>query len=379
MAALLSLNASLLAIALAVGVLLQSFGPRWVRSIFSAVRLDSPRDVAAVLASLAAAMVLHELGHLLAATTLNFEILGISFGPLRLQRLHGKQTVHFSGNRLFGCSVSALPRSMEHWRARMMVVVASGPAATLLAGVVSVCALASGEPRGWPTIFWSSFAQFNFFLFLLGLIPNGNKALLRNDATLFLALKRNALEAQEMRLYHQAAQLTIAGVRPCDYSGRFLRELAEWTGRADTNMLIAKTMMEWAIDCGDLSLADVWDRQALAQSLNCEPRQRNSVLAASACFDVLFRNDPAAARAKFAEVNFDSLFPPSFSYRARAACLLAGDRAARAPAQIIRAQYALPLGINYYNFDRMLLEKLHLKALSLLPASQITCCTNHAA
>jgi hypothetical protein len=197
-----------------------------------------------------------------------------------------------------------------------------------------------------------------------------------------LALKRNASEAQEMRLYHQAAQLTITGVRPRDYSESLLRELAEWRGRADTNVLIARTMTEWALDCHEFALADVWDRQALAQSQHCEERLQNSVLASSACLDLLFRDDPAAARRKFAEVKFDSLFPPSFAHRAKAACLLAGEQASRVPAQIIRAQYALPLGVSYYDFDRMLLEKLHLKALSLLPNSlpqnRATCYTSHA-
>jgi hypothetical protein len=227
-------------------------------------------------------------------------------------------------------------------------------------------------------MFWSSLAQFNFFLFVLGLIPNGNKAPVRNDATLFLALKRNAREAEEMQLYHQAVQLTFAGVRPRDYSESLLEQLANWRGRAETNVLIARTMVEWAADCGDLRLADAWDQQALEQSQHCERRLRNSALASSACFDVLFRQDPAAAHRKFAQVDFDSLFPPSFSYRVKAARLLADNQPARVPAQIIRAQYALPRGVNYYNFERMLLEKLHLQALALLPQTQTTCYTSHA-
>jgi Zn-dependent protease len=372
MAGLLSLNASLLAIALAVGVLLQSFGPRWVQTIFSTVKLDSIGGVAAVIASLLAATVIHELGHLLAALLLDFEILGASLGPFRLQRLHGKHAVNLSRKRLFSCSVSAVPRGTERWRAKMMVVVGAGPAATLLAGIFSVCAVAAGKPEGWLAIFWSSLAQFNFFLFFLGLIPNGNNAPVRNDATFFLALKRNAREAQEMQLYHQTAQLMVAGVRPRDYSESLLAQLASWRGRADTNVLIARTMVEWAVDSGDLALADSWDRQALTQSERCEARQRNSALASSACFDLLFRQDPAAARGKFSQVDFASLFPPSFSHRAKAASLLADGQPARVPAQIIRAQYALPLGINYYNFDRMLLEKLHLLALALPPKTQTT-------
>jgi hypothetical protein len=53
------------------------------------------------------------------------------------------------------------------------------------------------------------------------------------------------------------------------------------------------------------------------------------------------------------------------AYRARAAWLLANNRLAEVPAQVIRAQYALPHGLPYYDFERMLLSRLHLKALGM--------------
>jgi hypothetical protein len=84
---------------------------------------------------------------------------------------------------------------------------------------------------------------------------------------------------------------------------------------------------------------------------------------------VLFRDDDAAARDKFRKVDFDALFPEYFAYRARAACLLANEQTAQVPAQVIRAQYALPRGLPYYDFERMLLCRLHLKALGVAEGS----------
>jgi hypothetical protein len=79
---------------------------------------------------------------------------------------------------------------------------------------------------------------------------------------------------------------------------------------------------------------------------------------------VVCRGDLNSARAKFACVDLDELFPPCFAHRVRAARLLAIGLPHLAPAQVIRAQYALPLGLAYYDFERMLLEKIHLQALA---------------
>lgn len=77
-----------------------------------------------------------------------------------------------------------------------------------------------------------------------------------------------------------------------------------------------------ALDSSDLRLADSYDRQAVKQSASCNARLRNSAFAASACFEVIVREDYAAARDKFEKVNFGALFPAYFAYRARAAYLL---------------------------------------------------------
>ena len=86
---------------------------------------------------------------------------------------------------------------------------------------------------------------------------------------------------------------------------------------------------------------------------------------------MLFREDPRAAVHKFAKVDFDELFPPALAERAQAARLIACGLPHRAPAHILRAQYHLPLGNPYHNYERMLLDKLHARALSQsLPGAQ---------
>jgi hypothetical protein len=358
-------HAALFVVAVALGLLLEAAGPRWVQAIFRNVNLDSFANASAVVTALLAAVVTHEVGHLFMAWVCGFEILGGKLGPLRIERLHGTRKISFSSSGLFSCAISAVPRDDAHWRKKMMWVVAAGPAATLLGGIGAASVAVFSAPLAWLGAFWSALALFHFLIFVLGLIPNGESAKMRNDATLFLALYRNAIAAQELSLYHRLMQLRLAAIRPCDYPSSLMSQVAQWKGRPEANLLVAKTLSEWALDCGDEARASVWEWRALEQSEHCDARLRNSALAASGCFDVLFRDDIVAARDKFREVDFDALFPEYFAYRARAACLFANELTAQVPAQVIRAQYALPHGLPYYDFERMLLARLHLKALGV--------------
>src|SRR5690242_19810280 len=162
--------------------------------VFQAVGLGTATALSAFWAAFAAGIGLHETGDLLAAILQDFKILGASLGPIRVVHFHGKWTFQFSGTVLSG-SISAVPRENYAWRKRMLLVVAAGPVATLLTGIASGLLLFSGEFDGWMTYFLASLTELSFFLFVLGMIPNGSKAQIRNDAQLCYSLFRNTVEA----------------------------------------------------------------------------------------------------------------------------------------------------------------------------------------
>jgi hypothetical protein len=357
--------AALLLVGLTLGLLGLSFGPPGMRSLFGAFSLNAPGALPALLIATATSVIIHELGHLLVAVSLDFEVVGVSLGPVRLQWLHGKYAARFSIKRLFLGSISVVPKDMRNWRRRSMSVAAAGPLATLLIAIAACRMAVLRSPSGVEHVFWCALAQMNLFIFVLGLVPNGARAAVRNDVTLFRLLFHNGLEAHELELVHLVSQLRLHAIRPSDYPVPLMDRLAiHRSGRSDTRVLAARTMSDWALDLGDFRMADSWDREAVAYAAHCEPRLRNSTLAASACFDVVFRGDMQSARAKFAHVDLDELFPPCFAHRVRAARLLAIGQPHLAPAEMIRAQYALPLGLAYYDFERMFLEKIHMQALA---------------
>jgi hypothetical protein len=352
----------LLVAAVALGSTLQSFGPSWTRAIFEQVQLDSLSGLSALLLALLASIMAHELGHLIAARAFNYEILGGAIGPFQLDRWHNQCIFRLRAGQWSRCSISAVPRRMHsRWRIQMMLVVLAGPVASWLFLAVAV-SLAAGHDA---VHFWSACAEVNFFLVMLGFIPNSRLAPIRNDAALFLALWKNADDAQDIFRCHQAIELGLRGIRPEDFPEPLLHELAAFEqGRPYTRLMVARRMVEWAVDSGHLELAREWDQEALEASAQCGPRSANRALAESACLDVGLRRDLVTACRKFAKVRFAELFPPSLAERAQAAYLVARHLPQQAPAHILRAQYQLPLGNPYYNFERMLLEQLHHLALA---------------
>jgi hypothetical protein len=247
----------------------------------------------------------------------------------------------------------------------MLLVVAAGPAATLLTGIASALLLFTSRFDGWMLYFLASLTELSFFLFVLGLIPNGSKAQMRNDAQLCYSLFHNTVEAQEILLYHLVTQLGVSGIRPRDYPERLIRKLAVGRSRPDMSLIYAHTIILWAIDRGDIRTAEAWEQRAIELCERCDLRLRNLTLARSAFFDVLFRNNLVAARCKFAEVNLDVLLPSYLMHRAKAAYQVAAGNIEEALAEVHRAQFSFPARLPYYDFEQSLLGQLHKKAIEV--------------
>lgn len=371
-------SAGLLLVALALGASVNSFGPKWAQAIFQTVKLDSSGGVSALLVAVAASIVLHEAGHLAAAIAMNFEVLGICLGPLRAIRSYGRWSVESSG-KLFTGSVSAVARNIHRWRERVLVVVAGGPAATLVSGLAAGLILFHTPVDGWPKSFLGALTEFNFFLFVLGLVPNGCGAGVRNDARQFLIFWNDTAEAQEIFLYHLMARLELTGVRPRDYPIGVIQAMAAMKGRPESMLIYAQTIGAWALDSGDAVSAQAWDARALELKEACSIGAQAITLAKSACLDVLLRDDLAAAKRKLAQVDLNSLAPVWLQHRTKAIHRLIEQNVEEVLAEASRAQYDFPEGVPYFGFERMLLGELHRKALAIKPRELSIFCTNRAA
>lgn len=360
------LSLALLLVALALGAAIETGGPRWAQTIFQTVELDNAIGITALLAALVASITLHEAGHLLAAISLDFEVVALCLGPVRVRRSHGKWSFEYSG-KLFTGSVSAVPRSMHHWRERVLAVVAGGPITTLLTGLVAALILAHHPGTVWSQNFLAALSELSAFLFILGLVPNGRAAVVRNDARLFSIFWNNTPETDEILLYHLLTRLELAGVRPRDYPIGLIHAMAAMKGRPESMLVYAQTIVLWALDRGDIANATAWDEWALKLSEMCNETLREAAIARSACLDVLCRDDYKAAQEKLSKIDCEALAPAWLKHRTKALQWLLKENVAEALAEIARSQYAFPKQLPYYDFERTWLAGLHRSALRIQP------------
>lgn len=361
-------SASLLALivgSVAFCGLLKFLGPAAVTIVLEHATLGRGEQLVTLLAALAASVLIHEGGHLLAAILLGFDVLGAALGPWRISRVNGSWTVRFWGGNWFAASVSALPKPKSCWPTSTLVVVAAGPLATLLFGAAALAMLLSGTRTGHIGCFLAFTAELNAVLFVLGLLPNQPGARVPNDARLFLSLLGNSSEAHNILLYQLVMQMNRQGFRPCFYRQDVIRELPRAIARPEMAAWFAQVISDWAFDRGDLYSADAWDKRAVDLASEGEPPSLSQALAHSACLDLILRNDVKASRAKAVDIFVPSLQPEWIRHRALAVMHLSAGNILEGMGELQRADFSLPRGLPRFDFEREISNRLRSKAKEL--------------
>jgi Peptidase family M50 len=345
--------------ALLIGVVLQLAGPAWLSNMFhiNAGLAGSPLTL---LLALAVSVVVHELGHLIPSLCFGFYVSRIVLGPLSVSRAHGRWKLRYS-RAWFVASVSAFPPDERAWRVRMLTVIAGGPIATLCAFLAAAYLLQVWGPGTSAACFLCGVAQLNLFLFVLGLVPNSSDASVRNDARLLLTLLENGCEAEQIRLYHYVTCLQITGVRPSSYPRQLIARLATATGNYDLMLFNALSIFLWALDSGDIATADVWDRYAISLLEDHALKLADTVRSESACFDVLYRNNPFAAIEKLRVAKKETL-SPWLKHRSEAVLKIAQAPHLDALLSLRNARVSFPAPLPYFQFESNILDLLERRA-----------------
>ncbi len=348
-------------------VLLLALGNRGsllVQELCSPVTLNGIEPFVLLLIATFSALIVHEFGHLVAAVACRFEVLAIAFGACRFTRVGSGWRVQGRTKRVFTGSVTAIPRTNEFWRRRMMIVIAAGPAATFAAAVFAALVLYHVHPIEILSLFLRDFFQVNFLIFTLGLIPNASNSTAQNDAGLFLSLYKDGTESNAIFLYHLVLQHQRAGLEPREFPLWLVELMATFEGRADFMVLYAGMLASWAFDRGDHGSGDLWDSRALSLSSRANPATRSACLANSACFDIVFRKDVTSAKSKLDSIQVDMITSPSLRHCALAARDLVRGHVAKSLAEVAASRSFIPAKLQGRGFDCFLLKRLHASATS---------------
>jgi len=167
------------------------------------------------------AVAAHEIGHMLAGLAVGFRFNLLRIGRIEIHRgfrlTYYRGTGAGSGGWVGGwAQVLPLKTANLHWRA--LVLVAGGPAASLLAGLA---ALAIPFPRGlYSGFFCAVFAVYSLILGVVNLIPFRSQAVLSDGMRLLMLLRngeRGVRWLALMKLIADVAEGVPAEALPADF------------------------------------------------------------------------------------------------------------------------------------------------------------------
>jgi hypothetical protein len=310
--------------------------------------------------------VLHELGHASAAIALGMRLRAFIVGPFQFRLRGGKWKFKFVLSKILGGggAMGAVPTDPKQPVWREVLMIAAGPLASLLTGVVALtAALTAGDQ------FYESYWEFLGIIGLLGtlsfvinLVPMRPEALYSDGARIYQLLSGGRwAKIHRVETFVQATLVTP--LRPRDYD----MEAIECAGREFTQGAPAVWLRMLAtshyIDCGDLALARQANAEAESIFLASQPDLNPAFCASLALEAVLLRRDATAARQWFeraaANKSIMSEYPTDY-WLAQAALQWVENRTEEARASSKKAEEfsrTFPT-TGAYNYDRHLCKLL---------------------
>ena len=270
------------------------------------------------LLSFVAAIIVHELGHLLAGWMVGFHFSSFTIGPFSLFLEYGKLRFRIRRTLPAGGYAGMHIDRVRRLRHRLMIFSAAGPAANLVsAGITAACLAFVSSITPWSLaaeLFWMLSAILgvaNLFPFRLGaLYPDGARMWMllfsREKARRWLSLAGTGTQSQ-------------AGIRPRNYrrtwldaAGRFHDEsvdefAANWTGYLAAN------------DRKEASVAADRLERCLALAGLLGPTLRDTIALEACVFTAWFRGDADTARKWQTQVKRPKALPKLMRIRAEIA------------------------------------------------------------
>jgi hypothetical protein len=333
----------LLVVALALRTLLQ-YQLTWGASLGFG-RLPLGLNLALLAATAPLGIVLHEFGHWVSGVLLQQYCRRIVIGPVELVRRGGRWALRFVPIRHAGL-VDFVPSTFAHFRLKRALCIASGPAASLLGGLVftALAFQANTSTKFWIASDCTQWALIGF----LGVMPF-RRGDLRSDGSLLWDLIRGGRTADETERDLLVASSYATTLRMREWPRDLIERL--WS-TANAPRYDAYLAYVFYLDSREHAHArDCLTR--LTSDWNADDPAEYALEAAY--FHALFDDDLAAAEMWLSRE--ESSYEPWVHLRAEAAVRRAGgDRdGAHAKAQEAREllERATPCGAYRYELDRL--------------------------
>jgi membrane-associated protease RseP (regulator of RpoE activity) len=292
----------------------------------------------------------HEAGHLLAGAAQRFRPALFIVGPLKLER---RGRVWSAGiNRsvsMFGGMAVGIPEGAARIRQRMLVLIAGGPAASLVAGAAGLLVLLDQYPAqparvtlsGSDATLYLAILMFTVMSLAIGgiaLLPTRTGGY-DSDGAQLLKFRRSTPEVEAEVAAITLSTSSLGGTRPREWDAGLLERALALPPQNARGVLVRLLAHLHALDTGDVDSARAYLQEALANSEHTTRLGRPSLLVHAAQFAALTDRDPAPARQYLHEAG-DGTFAGVHSLKFAEAAVLHVEGAAGVEERLAEAEAA---------------------------------------
>ncbi|HET9742566.1 MAG TPA: site-2 protease family protein [Terriglobales bacterium] len=299
-----------LVISFAVGVVLAA-------GIAESTATVGPVGPIIFLAYLVGAIFVHELGHLIGAAMVGFQVKSFAVGPLMLCRERDGFRLRRSHFKLGGM-VTAVPVGSHDLRRRMLVMTAAGPISSVL------FALLAFVPAHVLSGRWSDliviFSVFSAGLALLSLLPT-RKFYLSDGAQIFDMLRFPDRGDRQCALL-ALAEAANNGSRPRDWDPLLIGKALAFSDGSGRDVLGNIMAYEQAMDRREFDVAERHLESTLNLRQKCPAKLKSGIALDAAFFNAMVRAENVAAREWFQECNASDIRDRYFLLMVEASVLL---------------------------------------------------------
>jgi hypothetical protein len=252
-------------------------------------RVTAPQLFIAFALSFCAVVLVHELGHVMAAFASGFEIRGVNVGAFVLTKEARRWRLRIVPRRIFaGGLVGIVPRSDENLRGRFIRFALGGPVATALLLVVLLLL-----PGGFT---WKMLLAVNLLAASGSFIPYTAMGQ-PTDAKTVLILARKGPTSERLAAILYLLALDRQGVQPGEWPGEYVEKIGVTTRDTSNRPSCLSLQYARASETNDPdSIASVLE-SALAASHKMRPDAQRRFFVAASCFHGIIRKNPALAEA----------------------------------------------------------------------------------
>jgi hypothetical protein len=205
-----------------------------------------------LLASLVVAVV-HELGHAMVGKALGMKLRAFIVGPFHWRIESGNWEFRFLPAKIFaaGGATGVVPTTMEHFRANQICMIAAGPFASLIGGLLAFCAAFTAPNSRWEPV-WQPLAliaTLSLLASILNLIPVRTGTAYSDGAQIYQLLSNGPWGD-----YHRALSIVgstlVTPLRPRDFDIEALRRAADCIAHGPRGLHLRLLASLYYLDCG---------------------------------------------------------------------------------------------------------------------------------